>query len=75
MQKNSVELPPYCYTVSPYTGATLRIIRGENAYFARRRGLPAAQTGGADRLTKAICKTERRLTDEDRRPQGPGPDR
>lgn len=29
-------LPPFCYTVSPYTGATVRIVRGERSYFGVR---------------------------------------
>lgn len=29
-------LPAFCYTVSPYTGATVRIVRGESTYYGVR---------------------------------------
>ena len=53
MQKNPVELPPYCYTVSPYTGATVRIIRGENAYFGVRGRENADQLNRGLGVTRA----------------------
>ncbi len=46
------KLPPYCFTVSPYTGTAVRIVRGESTLFGIRGREAAADLNRALGVTK-----------------------